>query len=221
MTTVTPYGTYPSAASYTYTPDSLIAGDHPRITKTVTIAASQQLNRGAVLGQQSLGTPTSVAGSNTGNGTIGSLANGASALPGAYTLTATSSTNFTVTDPKGGSLPPATVGANYSDAKLAFRITAGGTPFSAGDTFTVTVPAGSGSYVLSASAATDGSQTPSAVLVDGVDTTGGALSAAIYESGEFNVNALTFGTGWTAATAEASLRAVSIYLKTPVAGDPV
>jgi hypothetical protein len=221
MTTVTPYGMYPGATSYTFTPDSLIAGDHPRITKNVVIAANQQLNRGAVLGQQSLGTPTGAAGSNTGNGTIGTLANGAAALPGAYLLTATSATNFTVTDPKGTSMPPATVGANYSDAKLAFKITAGGTPFVAGDTFTVTVPNGSGSYVLSAAAATDGSQTPSAILVDGVDTTGGALAAAIYESGEFNVNALIFGTGWTAVTAEAPLRAVSIYLKTPVAGDPV
>lgn len=222
MTTITPYGYYPSASNEVYTPDRLIAGSFPLITEQVAIAAGQQLNRGSVLGQQTVGTPTvAMGGGNTGNGTIGGLAAGAAALPGAYTLRATSATSFTVTDPNGDSMPVATVGGAYSSPRLGFTITAGGTAFVAGDTATITVPAGAGSYALAAAAATDGSQTPSAILVDGVDTTGGAITMAIYKTGEFNVNALTFGTGWTAASAEAPLRAVSIFLKTPVAGDPV
>ena len=75
---------------------------------------------------------------------------------------------------------------------------------------------GSGEYVLSLAAAADGSQTPVAVLADDADTTLGAATGAAYLSGEFNDNAITFGTGHTAASVKDALRDLNIYLKTPV-----
>ncbi|MFT8634759.1 head decoration protein [Novacetimonas hansenii] len=79
-----------------------------------------------------------------------------------------------------------------------------------------------GKYVLSASAATDGSQTPVAILADTYDTTAGdVVGAGCYFTGEFNQNALTMGAGWTATTLAAALRPANIYLKGAVtAADP-
>lgn len=61
-------------------------------------------------------------------------------------------------------------------------------------------------YKLSASGAGDGSQTPVAVLAEDVDATGGAVTAPAYFSGEFAADKLTFGTGHTKTTVEASWR---------------
>ncbi|MFQ5460603.1 MAG: head decoration protein [Anaerolineae bacterium] len=118
----------PSFTSTPYTPDRLIAGDLKLVTDTVTVAAGQNLLRGALLG----------------------------------------------------------------------RVT------------------GSGEYVLSLAAAADGSQTPVAILVADTDASAGALTAGVYLSGEFNENAVTFGTGHTAAGVKDALRDLNIYLKSPV-----
>ena len=75
---------------------------------------------------------------------------------------------------------------------------------------------GSGEYVLSLAASADGSEVPVAVLADDADTTGGAATGAAYLSGEFNDNAIIFGTGHTAASVKDGLRDLNIYLKTPV-----
>ncbi|WP_100406666.1 head decoration protein [Bacillus solitudinis] len=64
------------------------------------------------------------------------------------------------------------------------------------------------------SVATDGSQTPFAILAEDVDATGGATPAAIYLTGEFNENALTFGGTDTTATHTRKLRDIGIFLKT-------
>ena len=82
---------------------------------------------------------TSAAGTNTGNGTVGSVSAGQSVKAGAYVVKFTSSTAFTVTDPSGDSMPVGAAGAAYSDAQINFTITAGGTAFAAGDSFTLTV----------------------------------------------------------------------------------
>jgi hypothetical protein len=83
----------------------------------------------------------------------------------------------------------------------------------AGDSFTIVIPAGSGKYKLAAAAATDGSQTPVAILGDYTDASGGDVPCAIYATGEFNSNFLTFGTGVTAASAAPSLRVNGIFLR--------
>jgi hypothetical protein len=87
------------------------------------------------------GTIAGVAGANTGNGTIGTLSVAAPGLGGAYVVKFTSATAFQVTDPNGRQLLPGVTGAAYSDAGLTFTITAGGTAFVVGDSFTVTVTA--------------------------------------------------------------------------------
>lgn len=78
----------------------------------------------------------------------------------------------------------------------------------------------SSSWTISEQAATDGSQVPAAVLLDNVDVTAGDLPGPIAIAGGFNANAMTFGTGWTAATAKNAARASRIYIVTDaVLGD--
>jgi len=76
--------------------------------------------------------------------------------------------------------------------------------------------AASGKYVLSLAAASDGSQTPNCILVDGANASGGDVTAGVYLEGEFNVNAVTFGAGHSATSVRDGLRALGIHLKTPV-----
>lgn len=74
-----------------------------------------------------------------------------------------------------------------------------------------------GKYILSASAASDGSQTPYAILAEDVDATSADVTnVAVYIKGEFNENALSFGTGHTASSVKASLRDAGIYVKSAV-----
>lgn len=84
-------------------------------------------------------TVASVAGSNTGNGSIGTMSATAAAKAGAYKVTATAATTFTVSDPDGIALKDGATGAAYTAGGLTFTNTAGGTPYVAGDSFTVTV----------------------------------------------------------------------------------
>lgn len=73
----------------------------------------------------------------TGNGTLTAYKGGSSSVAETFTITATSSTNFTVVGSTSGSIGPATVGTPFSHAKVAFLISAGGTAFVAGDVFTL------------------------------------------------------------------------------------
>ena len=76
-------------------------------------------------------------------------------------------------------------------------------------------------YTIALAAATDGSQTPAAILVDDVDCTAADALGGIYQMGEFNINAVILGTGTTAAAAKQALVGSNIYLKTPIsAADP-
>ncbi len=52
-----------------------------------------------------------------------------------------------------------------------------------------------------------------AILAEDVDATDAAVKAAVYLTGEFNVDALSFGTGVTAADVKASARKVGIFFK--------
>lgn len=79
----------------------------------------------------------------------------------------------------------------------------------------------SGKYILSLSAAVDGSQNPSVIAADYIDATAGDVTAGVYLAGEFNGAALTLGTGITLAAATAAFRPLSIYVKNSVtAADP-
>lgn len=79
----------------------------------------------------------------------------------------------------------------------------------------------SGKYTTALSAASDGSQTPVAILVDDVDATLADALGGIYAMGEFNENAVILGTGITLAAAKAALEVQNIYLKGALtASDP-
>lgn len=72
-----------------------------------------------------------------------------------------------------------------------------------------------GAYVLSLSAAADGSQTPVAVLAHDTDATSAAADTLVYERGDFNQAAITFGTAHTADSVRAGLRGLGITLIKP------
>ncbi len=72
----------------------------------------------------------------------------------------------------------------------------------------------SGKYILSLSAAADGSQTPDLVLAEDCNATGGDKEGLAYEAGIFNANALTIGTAHTLASIQEGLRAKGIHLVT-------
>lgn len=108
-----------------YAPDTLIAGEHARVERLVTIASGADLTKGAVLG----------------------------------------------------------------------KITA------------------NGKYQLSAAAATDGSETPDAILAEDAAAASADVQAVVYFAGEFNETALSFGAGHTADSVRATLRDKNIYLR--------
>jgi hypothetical protein len=213
----------PGVVAFDYLPDQLIAGPMQRVTQNVLVM-SGNLARGTVLGRQTNFSIQSAAGaSNTGNGTIGTITQGATALVGTYTLTATSATNWTVTDPEGNSLPAATTGTAYSNTNgLGFTLTAGGTAFAAGDTFTLAVSATTGNFIACVKTASDGSQTPVAILADSANASSAPVMVGAYFTGEFNANAVTIDTSWTIPDIMASLQGRNIHLKSAViAADPV
>lgn len=70
-----------------------------------------------------------------------------------------------------------------------------------------------GLFVPSKKSATDGSESPVAILVDDVDTTTVVQTGGVYLMGEFNQNRLIFDASWTAAELKAALRPLAIFLR--------
>lgn len=89
-------------------------------------------------GIEAVGEVVGTAGSNTGNGTIGTLSQ-TTAESGTWLTTALTATTFSVVSPSGVRYKDGATGAAYSAGGLTFTITAGGTAFSAGDTFSIAV----------------------------------------------------------------------------------
>lgn len=104
------------------------------------------LDIGLIMGRETIGGGTPAAavagGGNTGNGTVGSLSAATGEQFGTYTISLTGATTFNVTDPKGVVIGSGTTGVAFAN-QVNFTVTAGGTPFAAGDSFTIAVPAGS------------------------------------------------------------------------------
>lgn len=69
-----------------------------------------------------------------------------------------------------------------------------------------------GKYILSLSAAGDGSEVPDAILAHDVDATAADVVTIAYFAGYFNERALTIGTAHTADTIREGLRAKDIHL---------
>lgn len=125
---------------------------------------------------------------------------------------------FSVLDPHGFARPNVTVGTAYVD-QIDFTLSQGATKFVVGDAFAISVAAGSGKYKPAVATATDGSQTPCAILADVADTTGGDVSGAVYQTGEFNANSLFFDPSFTIASLTGALRKFNIFVKTSISAN--
>ncbi len=174
-----------------------------RSREAVTILSGQNLRAAAVLGVVLIGAAASAADAgNTGDGVMGAVTVGASAQAGVYVLTITKATanagDFQVVDPQGDVVGVGTVGVEFAGGGLTFTLADGAADFIVGDTFTITVAAGSGKYKEWNPANTDGSQTACAVLWDDVDASGGDLAGvAVVRDAEVNAAELVWLDGAT------------------------
>jgi hypothetical protein len=139
-------------------PTSIFAGDYPLAARKINVASGQNasgssLQYGAVLGLKTNPGAASYAAQagNTGNATLafGTPNTLANVQPGVYKIVFSSSTAFTVYDPKGNDLGTGVNGTAFAD-QIKFTTTAGGTAMVAGDTLLVTV---ADSYYSAASSA--------------------------------------------------------------------
>jgi len=141
-----------------------------------------------------------VAGTNTGNGAMGAVTVSNAAIPGAYVLTikkaATNAGDFQVVNPNGVMVGNGTVAVAFTGGGLAFTLADGATDFAVGDTFTITVAAGSGNYAMHDNSGTDGRETAAAILFDAVDATlANAAGVSIARNAEVNADEITWKTG--------------------------
>lgn len=229
MTDFIDHPSTPSFSSDAYLPDQLIAGRFPVVTsQSSTLKHSAALKRGTVLGEITKGTATAAAVTgNTGGGALTVDATTpvlANAQSGVYTVkcitVVTNGGIFRVTDPKGDVLGDVAVGATFAD-QIKFAISAATADFAVGDSFLVTVAAGARSYLKSVATAVDGSEVPSAILIDDADASGGDVLCGVYLTGEFNANKLIMDGSWTAATLKPLLRPLNIHIRDVIsATDP-
>lgn len=71
----------------------------------------------------------------------------------------------------------------------------------------------SGKYTRSVKTATDGSETPVAILVDNVNASTADQNGGLYLMGEFNQNYIIFDESWTIPALKTALRPLAIFLK--------
>lgn len=76
----------------------------------------------------------------------------------------------------------------------------------------------SSKYILSASAATDGSQVPAAILVDDINASAGDAAVLGYTRGDFLASGLTLGAGHTVASVRAMFKDIGIFISTDLGG---
>ncbi len=111
--------------------------------------------------------------------------------------------------PLGNTVPVNLIGGEFP-IKQKVVVLAGGAIHKAGELLGQVTA--SKKYVLSASASSDGSQGPSAILAHDVDATDGDIEVVVYLTGEFRKEAVTLGTGHTVDSVSAALRDLSIFL---------
>jgi hypothetical protein len=181
----------------------------------VTVLAGQDLVMGSVIGKIKTGSvpTTGTAGTNTGTGTCVSVTGGAKTKVGVYTLrcvgVAANGGIFSVRDPDGEALPDAVMGA-YSNPAINFTLTDGATDFALGDTFTITVPAGSGKVRELNLTGIDGSEDAYGILTAGADTNDSTQKQVAYTSG--GTAELQPGMVVTGETSGATAQVVSLTL---------
>ena len=175
------------------------------------LASGQSQKAGAVLGRTvTAGTITAAAlGTNTGNGTMGTLSVGGGAKEGDYVVTiiepGTNLGNFMVTDPDGVVIGHGTVGTAFA-GDVNFTLSDGATDFVSGDQFKLTVSQLTKKYKVLAPAATDGTQHAAGILLADVDASAADTACAVISAdAEVNANELTWPGGITAAQKDVAL----------------
>lgn len=166
-------------------------------TGTYTVDTSQTASSTTITATSAT---VAAGGSNTGNGAMGAVVVSNTAIPGAYVLTikkaATNAGDFQVVNPNGVMVGNGTVAVAFTGGGLAFTLADGATDFAVGDTFTITVAAGSGNYALHDNSGTDGREVASAILFDAVDATlANAAGVSIARNAEVNADEITWKTG--------------------------
>lgn len=128
---------------------------------------------GTVLGKYLVsGSASAVAGgSNTGNGTMGSITVSAWAVPGVYTLRITAASSgagaFELLNEAGVKVGSGNVASAFVGAGLAFTLADGTPDFAAGDVFYITVT-GTEKWKRVESTALDGTQIARAIYIGGI-----------------------------------------------------
>jgi hypothetical protein len=174
------------------------------VTVLAGSGTDRELLTGMVLGRITKGAAAGAAvAGNTGDGTITAApAVGQAAKPGVYRVVciepAADGGKFAVEDPDGILIGVATVGVEFA-THLTFTIADGAADFVAGDSFTITVAAGSGKVKQIDFAATDGSDAACGILLidttapDGTDRSG----VAIVRNAIVSDNGITWPAGAT------------------------
>lgn len=154
-------------------------------------------------------------GSNTGNGAMGAITVDNNAIAGDYVLTvtkaATNAGDFQVVDPNGKVVGLGTVAAAFSGGGLSFTLADGATDFAVGDTFTITVEAGSGNYAMHDPSGIDGREVAVGLLFDAVvdATDADQNGVAITRDAEVNGDELTWITGISDGNKTAGIAALA------------
>jgi hypothetical protein len=136
----------------------------------------------------------------------------------AFTVLATAAAGnsgvFSVRAPDGGLLPDATVAVAYANDNINFTINDGSTDFVVGDSFTITVAAGSGKVVALDPDGVNGANHAAGIMVAAVDATSAdKLGAAVVREAMIDSVNLVWPTGISAgdkAIALADLEALEI-----------
>lgn len=172
---------------------AFVAGDSFAIATTVAVGKP---------------TAAAVAGAaNTGNGTSSAVTTtGYAPTLGVYTVEFDDSTHFVVSAPNGQEIGHGVAGTQFSGGGLNFTITAGGTPFVPGDSFTITVAAGAGKWVPCTAAAVDGSQNAAGICFGLSDASlNDVYGAIVTRACEVNASELVWDTSMSAASQAVAL----------------
>lgn len=205
---------------------------------TVYEAGAKTYPIGTVLGRTFVSTSvTATAGTNTGDGAIGTVTATGKAQRGTYTIriikAATNAGDFTVSDPSGAVIGNGTVAVAYSN-QIAFTLADGATDFAVGDSWTVEV-VGDYKYKMVEATATDGSAVARAIYISANDgsfstssiaaTTDTSVIALVRGAAIVGKETLTYGASVN-TTAEktkmySELESVGIICRTQIGSFPV
>jgi hypothetical protein len=206
----------------TFTPDNLLAGGFPTVSKQAKLKSGANYVRGTVLEETVFGTATSAAktGGNTGNGTLTVDATTPvlyGGLPGVYTVrcitAASNAGTLRVTAPTGEVLGDVAVGGTFAN-RIKFATSDGSTDFSVGDGFDITVVAAADSAQKYQKVTADDRAVY--ILLEDVDATSEDKLAMVGGTGEYNKTALTIGSTATLAGVGKTLEKLNIYLRDTV-----